>query len=450
MEISPERIQITCSRCGSLSPAGVWQIVDVQREPDLKRQLLRGQLNVNTCSNCGHRVAVGTPLAYHDSDKELFLILVPTELNLSGEEQEKAIGELTNMLMASLPAEKRKGYLFQPQTFFSMRSLQEEILRADGVTAEMIEDQMEKSQLIQELLAQMEDEAGLKTLLEERKGQLDYEFFLLLTASIEEARQEGNEALSEQLAALRAKLLELTGAPATPLPEDVEGEMTLEELIQEMLAHKDEEEFKALVAVVRPFLDYQFFQTLTGQIEAAQGKGEEEQAKELAELRSKILDLVRELDQEAKEALDQAAELLRQIVDSEDMLAAAEKNLEQMDGTVLAVLQANIIAAREAEQQEMAEKLEGLHEHIVSLLEARMPPEVRMINRLLSTEGLEERQELLQEEAELVDERFLQLLKLVSQDLRRQGHDQAAEHLEESVKQVEAMLQTEGDDTSEG
>jgi hypothetical protein len=450
MKITPERIQITCSRCGSLFPAGVWRIVDVQQDPDLKRQLLRGQINVNTCPNCGQRIAVGTPLAYHDSDKELFLILVPIELNLSGEEQEKAIGELTNTLMTSLPAEKRKGYLFQPKTFFSMRSLQEEILRADGVTAEMMQDQMEKSQLIQELLAQREDEAGLKTLVEEKSDQLDYEFFLLLTASIEEARQEGNEALSDQLAALRAKLLELTEAPGVPLPEDLEGEMTVEELIQELLAHKDEEDFKALVAVVRPLFDYQFFQALTGQIEAAQGKGEEEQAKELAELRSKILDLVDELDRESKEAIERANTLLRQILDSEDMLAAAEENLEQIDGMVLPLLELNIRASREAGQEGMAEKLQTLQEHIVSLLEARMPPEMRLINRLLSAEELEERQELLQEEAELVDDRFLQLLKLVSQDLRRQGHQKAAEHLEESVKQVEAMLQTGNNDISEG
>jgi len=244
MKISPQRIQVTCSRCGNLYPAGVWQVVDVQLDPDLKRQLLRGQINVNTCPNCGHRVAVGTPLAYHDSDKELFLILVPTDLSLSSEKQEKAIGDLTNMLMSSLPAEKRKGYLFQPKTFFSMRSLQEEILRADGVTPEMIENQMEKSQLIQELLAQVEDEASLKTLAEERKGQLDYEFFLLLSASIEEARQEGNVALAEQLAALRGELLELTGAPGVPLPEDLEGEMTVEELIQEMVGGHSRETFQ--------------------------------------------------------------------------------------------------------------------------------------------------------------------------------------------------------------
>jgi len=448
MKISPEKIQIPCPGCGSLIPAEVRRVVDVGQNPDLKGQILRGQLNVTTCPHCGRRTAVMTSLAYHDPDKELFTCVLPSELGLSGEEQDKTVGELTNMLMSSLPAEKRKGYLFRPQTLFSMQSLQEEILRADGVTPEMMQDQTEKSQLIRELLAQREDEAELKALVEEKKGQLDYEFFLLLTASIDEARQEENEVSAEQLTALRTRVLELIGAPERPPSVEIGAGMTRQELIEELLAHKDDDDLKALVVVVRPLLDYQFFQTLTGQIEAAEGKGEGERAEELTELRSRILDLVDELDQEVEEAVARASELLRQILESEDIQAAAEENLEQIDGAFLTSLEVNIVAAREAGQEEMVEKLTGLQEHISSLLEARMPPEVRLLNRLLSAEGLEERQGLLQEQAELVDEQFLQLMRLVVEDLRRQGHEMAADHLGESVGQVEAMLQAGSDDTS--
>jgi hypothetical protein len=45
---------------------------------------------------------------------------------------------------------------------------------------------------------------------------------------------------------------------------------------------------------------------------------------------------------------------------------------------------------------------------------------------------------------ELVDEQFLELMKLVVGDLRLQGHETAADRLGESVKQVEAMLQEGG------
>lgn len=448
MKISPERIGISCPACASPISADVWRIVDVGQEPDLKRQFLRGQLNVASCPHCSHRTAVATTLAYHDPDKELFLVLVPTELGLSAEDQEKTIGELTNLLMTSLPPEQRKGYLFQPRTFFSTQSLMEEILRADGITGEMMQNQMQKSQLVRELLAAQGDEGSLKSLVEEKRDQLDYEFFMVLTASIDQAKEDGDETLAEQLSALRTTLQELLQPAAVPSLEDLGGEITREELIEELFSHRGEDQFKTLVAVARPLLDYQFFQTLTGQIESAEGQGEKERAKELTQLRSEILDLVDELDQEAKEALDRATNLLRQILDSEDMKEAAEENLEQIDAAFLSVLEANIVGADQAGEEEIAQKLKDLKEHVASLLEARMPPEIRLINQLLSTEGQDERQGLLHEHKDLIDERFLKLMEAIVDDLRAQMEESGAELLEETVKDVRAMLQAGGDDAS--
>ena len=297
MNVAAEQIQISCPACATPMMAEVWRVVDVGQQPDLKRQLLRGQLNVATCPNCSNLTAVATPLAYHDPDKELFLILVPTQLGLSGDDQQKAVGELTNLVLNSLPAEQRKGYLFQPKTFFSMDSLHSDVLRAEGITDEMMEDQKEKSQLILDLLAQLADEASLKKLVEDNKDLLDYEFFLYITASIEQAREDSQQDLVEQLTALRSKLQELVGPDATPPSEEMKGAITREELIERLLSFKNEEEFKTLVAVARPALDYQFYQLLTGQIEAAQSQGESDKAQELTELRSSILDLVEEFRQ---------------------------------------------------------------------------------------------------------------------------------------------------------
>ncbi|HJX37189.1 MAG TPA: CpXC domain-containing protein, partial [Anaerolineae bacterium] len=141
MNVSPTQIRPNCPACGALVSAEVRQVIDVGQEPDLKRRLLRGQLNVAVCPSCSARVAVATPLAYHDPEKELFLTLIPGQMALSAEEQDKTIGELTNLVMNSLPPERRKAYLFQPKTFFSMDSLFSEILRADGITDEMMQRQ---------------------------------------------------------------------------------------------------------------------------------------------------------------------------------------------------------------------------------------------------------------------------------------------------------------------
>jgi hypothetical protein len=449
MIVAPEQIQISCPACATPMMAEVWRVVDVGQQPDLKRQLLRGQLNVAACPNCSNLTAVATPLAYHDPDKELFLILVPTQLGLSGDDQEKAVGELTNLVLNSLPAEQRKGYLFQPKTFFSMDSLHSDVLRAEGITDEMMQDQKEKSQLILDLLAQLADEASLKKLVEDNKDRLDYEFFLYITASIEQAREDNQQDLVEQLTALRAKLQEMVGPAAVPPQEEMKGAITREELIERLLSFKNEEEFKTLVAVARPALDYQFYQLLTGQIEAAESQGEPDKAQELTELRSSILDLVEELDREAKEALDRGAALLRQIVDSEDMEAAALQNIEQIDAAFLTALEASIMAADQSDQQETLATLNKLKEHIVSLLEARMPPEMRLINQLLSTRDGEERNALLQEQQDLINEDFAKLLDLIVHDLRSQGQEDAAVHLSDVVEEVEAMVQAQGSDSTE-
>ncbi len=443
MRVAPDRISLSCPACSAPTTAEVWRVVDAGQQPDLKRRLLRGQLNVFTCPSCSNLTAMATPLAYHDPAKDLFLILLPTRLGLSGEEQEKTIGDLTNLVMNSLPAEQRRGYLFQPKTFFSMESLRSEILRADGITDEMMQEQKEKGQLVRDLLARMEDEKSFEELLEERRSQLDYEFFLFLTATLDQAREEGDEPVAQQLTALREKLQQAVTPEQVSPSAGLEGAITREELVERLFSRKDSDDFKTLIAIARPVLDYQFFQALTGQIEAAEGQGEQEKAGELTELRARILDLVDELDQETREALDQAAALLRQIVDSDDMGAAAEQKLEQIDAAFLTVLEANILAAERSDQAETLEKLNKLKEHVVSLLEARLPPEMRLLNQLASEEELEKRRTLLQHQAGLVSEDFLKLLKMVAQDLRDQSEEEAAARLEEMIPEAENKLKTQ-------
>jgi len=203
-----------------------------------------------------------------------------------------------------------------------------------------------------------------------------------------------------------------------------------------------------VIAVARPVLDYQFFQTLTGQIETAESQGEQEKAQELTDLRTRILDLVDELDRETREALERATGLLRKIAESEDMEAAAEENVEQIDAAFLTALEANIIAANQAGQQETVETLNKLKEHVVSLLEARLPPEMRLLDQLLTTPDLDDRRALLLEQQDLINEDFLKLLGLIVEDLRVQGQEAAANRLAEMVPEAEALLETKGQDSS--
>ena len=74
---------------------------------------------------------------------------------------------------------------------------------------------------------------------------------------------------------------------------------------------------------------------------------------------------------------------------------------------------------------------------------------MRLIQQLLSTEGHEERRELLKEHRNVIDDQFLKLMEAIVEDLRSQKQETAAEHLSESVKDVKTILQGDHDPSTD-
>lgn len=431
MPFPPQPTQVKCPQCTQPFIASLHSIIDVGEEAQLKESLLRGRLNVVQCPFCGYKGILSAPLLYHDPDKELLLCLLPMEMGLKGPDQERIIGGLTNALLDALPPQKRRAYMLQPKTVLSFQRLVEEILLAEGITKEMLDDQVKKTRLIQDLQARVGDPEKLKELVEAERENLDYEFFLLLSASIDAARKDGDEVGVKGLTKLREQLLELIGAPRRIIPEPLAEGITGEEVIEKLLEAEDEAQLEGLIIANRPLLDYGFFQTLTDQIEAAQGKGDEERAQRLADLRSKVLDITDEVDKQARAAMQRAADLLRRILEDDDPRKMVQDHIEQIDETFLLVLSANIAHAREEKQEKVAQSLEGLYGYIISQLEERMPPEIKLINRLLATEEVGEREKILRGSSDLVNDRLLQLMEAIARDLERQGRGESAKLLRE-------------------
>ena len=98
----PQTVSVTCPVCGRQFPAQVQTIIDVGQDPEAKSKLLRGQINVATCPQCGNAGMLSAPIVYHDPDKELFLCFLPSELN--SDEQHRFVGDMTNRLMSYLPS----------------------------------------------------------------------------------------------------------------------------------------------------------------------------------------------------------------------------------------------------------------------------------------------------------------------------------------------------------
>lgn len=441
--IPSQPVRVTCPQCRQPFTAQIQSIIDVGMQPALKEQLLGGQLNLVRCPFCGSNGMLATPLLYHDPAHELALVHIPLEANLKREDQEKLIGALTNALMDSLPPERRKGYLLQPRTVLTFDSLIETILQADGVTPEMLQTQRQQLQLIQDLLDRLSDDERLKALVDERREELNYEFFLLLSAALDSARQDGDQAGAGQLSRLREKLLTLTGGPSQQQIKEIEplpASATPQQLIETFQAAPTEELY-ALVAAYRHRLDYSFFQTLTGQIEAAKAGKDSTKAEQLTDLRRKLLEAADEVDRQSRAALERGAKLLEAILQSDNPQQTIRERLNEIDEATLVVFQANIAEARRQGQTQIAELLEGIYAYLLSQLEEQLPVEIRLVNRLLRAPTREARQKILEQEPGVAWPALLDLLSQIETDVRQQGETALADRIQEVRAQLQVHIE---------
>jgi hypothetical protein len=433
---------IMCPACGAHFTAPIESIIDVGRDPRLKAQFLQGRINTAQCPQCGTQGPMTAPLLYHDPAQELALVLMPNELNLHHNDQQKIIGDLTNTLLNSLPPEQRKAYLLTPKTFITMQSLVNAVLEAEGVTPEMIEQQKAKARLINEFL-QAQDEKGLRKLVEEHDDQLDYEFFQILTASAEAAQAEGSSEMAQALMGLRAILSDLSSQGRAAVAEvDASRGMgetiTREDLLSRLQAAESNQEFEALVAAGRPLLDYAFFQALTAQIEASTDANN---ASKLKALRSKILDTTAKQDEEAHAAMQRAGDLLKAILQADDPQAFARQHLDEIDNAFFAILSANIQHAESENRKDMAQALQQLANMIIGLMEDKLPPDVRLVNQLLNAPYPDATRQLLQAQREVVTPEFITALDQIIVELDQTNNIEMAGHMRQVKEQAQLLTQ---------
>ncbi len=386
------------------------------------------------------------PLIYHDADQELFLTYVPEELGMSEEDRQRAIGELTNRVIADLPPEKRKGYLLRPRSFLRLQGLVEAILEADGITPEMLEDQRARLALLERLL-QATDEDALKTILRQDDSAIDYAFFEFLSLNLEMARAQEEPELAAQLETLRDKVLQWTtkgkeiearrGA-VEELGEEVTREGLLEKLVEAALAG-EHVKVETMISVARPAIDYVFFQQLTARIDAAEKAGERQTAETLKVLRSTVLDITDRIDAETEAATKRATALLRQILDAEDLEKELRSNQDQLDDLFFGVLAANLEAAEKAGESDAVAHLRQVVEIVLQLIHESQPPEVRFVNELLSAEYPEGTMALLGERRTEVDDNLLELMTLIAQDLEAKDQTELADRLVKIREQARSI-----------
>ncbi|MBA4420505.1 MAG: hypothetical protein C0391_05110, partial [Anaerolinea sp.] len=371
--------------------AEITQLFDTNIDPQAKQKILSGQFNVASCPSCGYQGNIATPLVYHDAGKELLLTFFPAELGLPVNEQEKLIGPLISMAVNKLPAEKRKAYIFRPQTMLTMKLLVEKVLEGEGITREMIEKQEKQLAFIRELMNTAE--ADMPAKITTSAELIDETFFELFSHLTESALASQDKASVEKLGVIEKMLLEHTEIgqkmkhqaleaqeAVKSLQEISKSGMTRENLLDLIIAAPNEIRLSTLVRMTRSGMDYSFFQILTERIEAAGG----DEKQKLTNLRNSVLKLVDEIDRELQAQATQMDQLIDKIVAAPDIARVMEQLMPAVNEIFVQVLRARLEAVEKSGDQIKLGKLNQIVDAIQKA--ATPPPEYGLIEQLLQTE----------------------------------------------------------------
>jgi hypothetical protein len=384
-------------------------------------------------------------MLYFDAGKELALVVSPSGLQLNLTNEQKIIGDLTNKLMNSLPPEQRKAYIFNPKTFLTVDSLRKAVLEADGITEEMLEAQSARAKLLDQML-RAKDEAELRKMVETHDAELDRSFFEILSVAAFNALGQGQQEQGQFLLTFRQMVAEIS-SKGKELVAEIDEEMGIQTLtpdrvIENLLQAEDEDEFNAIVQAARSMIDYTFFQSLTNQIESLQKEGKTAEAQALKTLRSRILDTSAKIEEEERQQINTATQLLQQLIQTNDPKSFIQQNLSQFDEVFFMVLGNQIETAAQTGKEEVAKRLSMLHQLIAQAINEQMPPELKLLSRLMQTESPEAVRPLLQAHKAELTPRFMELLDRAIADLHSKGQKQLAEQLTLIKKEAEGVKQT--------
>jgi hypothetical protein len=433
-------VRVTCPACQKPFQARVDQVLDVKQDPGAKARVLNGKVNVAQCPNCGMTGSMGLPFLYHDPEEELALVFMPMEAGGDNEDRQRIIGQLTRAAMDELPSEDRKAYLLDPQVFLTMDNLMKEVLKADGVTEEMIEEQHARGELLRRMFEATSDEA-LEAMIEANDEAIDTDFFYLLDRNLEVVQDSGMNNEVKKLTALRDKLLELSSTgqeikERNELVEELRENPDRDTLLDLLVRAPDEDARELLISFGRPLLDYLFFQNLTSRIEAASDTEKKEQ---LTSLRKNVLDIRDELDAQIKALYQSRSQLIRDLLQSDDPETLIRQKAGKVDEVFLEILGANIQEAQKAGNKDAVQSLQKIWNLVEGLMEESLPPGLRLFNRLMRAGDEAEIERLLDENPAFVSEGVAKSLEQAEAETREEDPE-AADQIALILKTIRKKL----------
>jgi hypothetical protein len=429
------RIQTSCPNCSQPMVAEIFQVIDANKEFQLKEILLAGGLNFAQCQSCGFQGQLPIPLVYHDKEKDLLLTFSPPDTNKTMEEKETALAPLLKQVIDNLEPQERKGYLFQPQAMLTMNNLVKNVLMADGITDEMIQAQQEKMKLLDTLFNQ--DGEQLKKTVIENNENIDREFFAIFAEIAQRIISSQDEKSIEKIKTVQDVLMAETDIGKEILSETREiqaatqslealGEnLTRGSLLELVINAPNLERVKAFAGLVRPAMDYEFFQNFTERIEAA----DENDRKDLVEKRNLMLKVTQEIDEQLQQKVKEATETINRIIENESIEEGLMKNIGLVDQLFVQALSGEINQAEESKNEERKEKLIELFQIIQ---EMTTPPELKKVEELVAlSDDSSKLESALDEIDPELSEKIIGYLTSIISNYEEQAVNEEAENLDQ-------------------
>lgn len=439
------KIQTSCPNCNQPMVADIFQVVDATKDHQLKEVLLAGGLNFAQCQICGFQGQLPVPLVYHDHDKELLLTFSPPDSGRTMEEKEAALAPLLKQIIDNLDAKDRKGYLFQPQSMLTMNNLVKNILLADGITEEMIQEQQGKMKLLDTLFSQNEEQ--LKTTVQENNENIDREFFALFAEIAQRILASRDEKSIEQIKLVQDVLMAESDIGKEILAETQEiqaatqslealGEnLTRGSLLELVINAPTLERVKALTGLVRPAMDYEFFQSFTERIEAS----EEDERNQLVEKRNLMLRVTQEIDEQLEERYKASVEVINRIIEQDPIEESLMQNIGLVDQFFVQALTSEINSKEAGEDQDRRSKLIELFNYIQEL---STPPELKIIEGLaaVSDDGESLTKAIGEIEPEMMEKVIGSLTSIIG-NYEEQVSNEEADNLEQLKESLDKLKQ---------
>ncbi len=152
------------------------------------------------------------------------------------------------------------------------------------------------------------------------------------------------------------------------------------------------------------------------------------------------MDLTAQIDAEVKRATEQAAQLLSELLESDDMEKSLRANLDRVDDLFINTLAVNLQSAEQSGSQEAVDRLTQIGDILMKLIQESQPPEIAFINQLLGAEYPAGTLALLEENRPQVSVRLLETMRVVEKDLAQNGRGQVAQRLAEIREQAATLM----------